>query len=46
MQWSFGDSSTAAVFAALKIAWLFSSDTVSWMSFVPQLGITDFMLGD
>ena len=46
VQWTFGDSSAAAVFASLKIAWLFNADVVAWTSFVPQLGISDFALAD
>jgi hypothetical protein len=46
VQWSFGGSNAAMVFASLKIVWLFEMSSVSWTSFVPQLGITDFPLAD
>ena len=46
IQWSLGDATAAAIFAALKIAWLFNSTSESWTSFIPQLGIADFPLAD
>ena len=46
IQWSLGGTTAAAVFATLKIAWLFNATAVSWTSFVPQLGVTDFPLAD
>ena len=54
VQWTFGATSASVVFPDLKIAWLFNTDTgeagggastQAWTSFIPQLGITDFVLG-
>ena len=44
--WSSGPSSASAWFNALTIAWLFNPDTVTWTSYVPPLGRTDFLLED
>ena len=44
VQWAFPDKQAAELFAALTIAWLFDEGSVSWTSFIPQLGITDFLV--
>jgi len=45
--WAFGDTIVSSAFGShVKIAWLFNSDTVSWTSWIPALGVTDFSLVD
>ena len=54
VQWAFPAKQASEVFALLTIAWLFNEDageagsgastTGSWTSFIPQLGITDFLI--
>ena len=44
-QWSFSDSTAQQAFGTtLKIAWLFNTASLSWTSYVPALGISDFPL--
>ncbi len=42
--WQFGPANAADVFGTVKIAWLFDPVAISWISFIPALGITDFAL--
>ena len=42
--WAFGPALAADVFGAVKIAWLFDPAAVSWISFIPALGVTNFAL--
>ncbi len=42
--WAFGAAQAADVFGTVKIAWLFDPAAVSWTSFIPVLGITNFAL--
>ncbi len=44
--WQFGPANAADVFTGVKIAWLFNATAVSWLSFIPALGITNFALAD
>ena len=44
--WALGASSAAAVFAGVRIAWLFDPIAVDWTSFVPPLGRVDFPIED
>ena len=42
--WQFGPANAADVFGQVKIAWLFDPVAVSWISFIPALGQTNFPL--
>ena len=44
--WSFGPAMAADVFGSVKIAWLFNETTVTWTSFIPPLGQTNFSMVD
>ena len=45
--WSLGEGFVAAeVFPSVKIAWLFDGVNLSWTSFVPELGVTNFALAE
>ena len=45
--WSLGDGTMASDwFNTVTIAWLFKTELVSWISYVPALGRTDFALVD
>ncbi len=44
--WPFGPAQAADVFGTVKIAWLFNATAVSWISFIPALGQTNFALID
>ena len=40
----FGPHTADHIFADVKIAWLFNATAVSWTSFIPLLGVTNFAL--
>ena len=42
--WQFGPTEAAAIFTVLKIAWLWDPAAFSWVSFVPALGVTNFLV--
>ena len=45
--WSAGDGFAAAeLFATVTIVWLFNVAAISWTSFIPDLGLTNFTIED
>ena len=42
--WRFGPARAVAVFTDVKIAWLFEPDRLIWISYIPALGQTNFVL--
>ena len=42
--WRFGPAHAVAVFTDVKIVWLFDPDRLIWISYIPALGQTNFVL--